>query len=323
MFCRLEHVVPWVIQGADWLPGTRAGSLAQRPRTLRVVPDPGRRSRRPPRPPSRRAPDRGRVLRHPASARVGEGRRALAQRQLDPEDRRPNHGGGQMARFVLVHGAWHGAWCYDAWRGPCRRRSRGRHVRPARPRRRHHAARSGHARHLRPARRGGHRRRRRARRPRRPQHGRDRGDAGRRARAGADRAARVPHGVPPEGRREPAVPRRPTREPRGHRGAELRDRAARRDHPRLGGTRRLLPPLLGGDADAAVAQLNPQPLPPLGTPASITPQRAGGLERHYIACTDDRAIPIALQRRMISESPCATVTSRRRPLSPFICARGA
>jgi len=74
------------------------------------------------------------------------------------------------------------------------------------------------------------------------------------------------------------------------------------------------------DADAAVAQLNPQPLPPLGTPVAITPERAGGIERHYIACTDDRAIPIALQRRMIAESPCVTVTEIDSDHSPFICA---
>ena len=91
----------------------------------------GRRERRAARAPSRSPPDRGRVLRHATSARVGEGRRALAQRELmvdaasrgppagirstllDPRGS-PNDGGGRMARFVLVHGAWHGAWCYDA-----------------------------------------------------------------------------------------------------------------------------------------------------------------------------------------------------------------
>ncbi len=74
------------------------------------------------------------------------------------------------------------------------------------------------------------------------------------------------------------------------------------------------------DADAAVAQLNPQPLPPLGMPVEITAEGAGSIERHYIACTDDRAIPIALQRRMIDESPCATVTEIDSDHSPFICA---
>jgi pimeloyl-ACP methyl ester carboxylesterase len=75
------------------------------------------------------------------------------------------------------------------------------------------------------------------------------------------------------------------------------------------------------DADAAVARLNPQPLPPLATPVTISAERAGSVERHYVSCTDDRAIPVALQRRMIAESPCATVTEIDADHSPFLCAR--
>ena len=75
------------------------------------------------------------------------------------------------------------------------------------------------------------------------------------------------------------------------------------------------------DTDAAIARLNPQPLPPLATPVATTAERAGSVERHYIACTDDNAIPIALQRRMISESPCATVAEIDTDHSPFLSAR--
>jgi pimeloyl-ACP methyl ester carboxylesterase len=75
------------------------------------------------------------------------------------------------------------------------------------------------------------------------------------------------------------------------------------------------------DADMAVSRLNPQPLPPLATPVSITAERAGGVERHYVACTDDQAIPIALQRRMESESPCKTVVEIDTDHSPFLSAR--
>jgi pimeloyl-ACP methyl ester carboxylesterase len=74
-------------------------------------------------------------------------------------------------------------------------------------------------------------------------------------------------------------------------------------------------------ADAAAARLNPQPLPPLGTPVQITAERAGSVERHYVACTADAAIPIALQRRMIDASPCATVNELDADHSPFISAR--
>jgi pimeloyl-ACP methyl ester carboxylesterase len=75
------------------------------------------------------------------------------------------------------------------------------------------------------------------------------------------------------------------------------------------------------DAEAAISRLNPQPLPPLGTPVSITRERAGAIERHYVACTDDQAIPIALQRRMIDESPCASVVELDADHSPFLCRR--
>jgi pimeloyl-ACP methyl ester carboxylesterase len=75
------------------------------------------------------------------------------------------------------------------------------------------------------------------------------------------------------------------------------------------------------DTKLAVSRLNPQPLPPLATPVSITAERAGRLERHYVACTDDKAIPIALQRRMIDESPCATVVEIDTDHSPFLSAR--
>jgi pimeloyl-ACP methyl ester carboxylesterase len=75
------------------------------------------------------------------------------------------------------------------------------------------------------------------------------------------------------------------------------------------------------DTDAAISRLNPQPLPPLATSVAITADRAGSVERHYVACTDDKAIPIALQRRMIDESPCASVTEIDSDHSPFLCKR--
>jgi pimeloyl-ACP methyl ester carboxylesterase len=74
-------------------------------------------------------------------------------------------------------------------------------------------------------------------------------------------------------------------------------------------------------ADAALARLNPQPLPPLVTPVAITDDRARAVERHYVACTDDQAIPIVLQRRMVAESPCATVAEIDADHSPFLSTR--
>ena len=79
MFCRLEHVVPWVIRGAHWAPGTRRRRRAARRArgALRAVRRAARRHARAARAPPRRAPHRGRVLRRRAPAGVGERRRAL------------------------------------------------------------------------------------------------------------------------------------------------------------------------------------------------------------------------------------------------------
>ena len=324
VFCRLEHVVPWVIQGADWLPGTEPGPSHNGLGRCAWCAQSGRRERRAPRAPSRSPPDRGRVLRHAPSARVGEGRRALAQRQLDhAEDRRPTR--RRSTDGTIRAGPRRLAWgvvLRRAGAGSRGRRSRGRHVRPARPRRRRHAARPDHARHLRPARRGGHRRGGRAGGPRRPQHGRDRGDPGRRARAGAHRAGRVPHGVPPEGRREPAVPRGAAGEPGGHRRPELRDRAARRDHPRLGGPRRLLPPLHGGRR-----RRRGRPTEPAAAPAArdarvdhAGARRGGGAPLHRVHRRPghpDRAAAPHDRREPLRDGD----GHRRRPLAVHLRAR--
>jgi hypothetical protein len=54
---------------------------------------------------------------------------------------------------------------------------------------------------------------------------------------------------------------------------------------------------------------------------AISAEKAGSVERHYIACTDDQAIRIPLQRRMIEASPCASVTDLDADHSPFLSAR--
>jgi pimeloyl-ACP methyl ester carboxylesterase len=60
-------------------------------------------------------------------------------------------------------------------------------------------------------------------------------------------------------------------------------------------------------AEWAIERQMPQPLAPMGTPVSIP---AGALEhiaRYYVVCTKDRAIPPVLQKRMIAENQCAGV----------------
>jgi len=57
----------------------------------------------------------------------------------------------------------------------------------------------------------------------------------------------------------------------------------------------------------AIARQRPQPVAPFVTPVSIPPGALDGISRYYVFCSRDRAIPPALQRRMIAENACADV----------------
>lgn len=55
----------------------------------------------------------------------------------------------------------------------------------------------------------------------------------------------------------------------------------------------------------AIARQRPQPVAPFAMPVSIAPRALDGINRYYVLCTRDRAIPLMLQRRMIADSACA------------------
>jgi pimeloyl-ACP methyl ester carboxylesterase len=55
----------------------------------------------------------------------------------------------------------------------------------------------------------------------------------------------------------------------------------------------------------AIARQRPQPVAPFVTPVSIPLGSLDGILRYYVLCTRDRAIPLALQRRMMAENICA------------------
>jgi pimeloyl-ACP methyl ester carboxylesterase len=57
----------------------------------------------------------------------------------------------------------------------------------------------------------------------------------------------------------------------------------------------------------AIARQRPQPVAPFVTPVSIPPGALDAISRYYVLCARDRAIPPALQRRMIAENGCADV----------------
>ena len=57
----------------------------------------------------------------------------------------------------------------------------------------------------------------------------------------------------------------------------------------------------------AIARQRPQPVAPFAMPVSIPPGVLDGINRYYVLCTRDRAIPAPLQRRMIAENACVDV----------------
>jgi len=72
------------------------------------------------------------------------------------------------------------------------------------------------------------------------------------------------------------------------------------------------------DADAAraAARLRPQPAGGFQMSFELSPARFGRVPRHYVECTDDRAIDIATQRAMHAKMPC-TVHTLDASHSPF------
>jgi pimeloyl-ACP methyl ester carboxylesterase len=74
------------------------------------------------------------------------------------------------------------------------------------------------------------------------------------------------------------------------------------------------------DADAALAaaRLSPEPLKPLVTPLDLTAERYGRVPRAYVETTFDRVITPAAQRRMRDALPCDPVFTLETDHSPFL-----
>ena len=77
------------------------------------------------------------------------------------------------------------------------------------------------------------------------------------------------------------------------------------------------------DADAARAEslLRPQPAGAFGMSFELLPERFGRISRHYVECLQDRAIDIASQRAMQAKQPC-TVHTLDASHSPFLSMPG-
>ena len=72
------------------------------------------------------------------------------------------------------------------------------------------------------------------------------------------------------------------------------------------------------DASAAQSRLVPQALAPFMTPLQLSESRYGGVARQYVECTRDRAISIDTQRQMHTKSPCGKVHTLATDHSPFL-----
>jgi len=68
----------------------------------------------------------------------------------------------------------------------------------------------------------------------------------------------------------------------------------------------------------AISKQRPQALAPMGTPVSIPEGAIDGIPRFYVLCAHDRAIPEALQRRMIREHKCDVVVELDTDHTPHL-----
>lgn len=81
----------------------------------------------------------------------------------------------------------------------------------------------------------------------------------------------------------------------------------------------LSPPEL---VEAALPKLLAEPHGPRSTPLQLTPERWGSLPRTYIETLHDRTIPISSQRKMQALSPGASVVTLDADHSPYLSAPG-
>jgi len=74
------------------------------------------------------------------------------------------------------------------------------------------------------------------------------------------------------------------------------------------------------DAIASAARLTAQPTAPTTTPVHVTEPRFGSIPRVYVECRHDRAVSPGSQRAMYTATPCVRVASLATDHSPFYSA---
>jgi pimeloyl-ACP methyl ester carboxylesterase len=71
---------------------------------------------------------------------------------------------------------------------------------------------------------------------------------------------------------------------------------------------------------SAVAKRRPQPVAPFATPVRVDDAALASIPRSYVLTTRDQSIPPALQRRMIGEHPCERVFELDADHAPYLSA---
>lgn len=74
------------------------------------------------------------------------------------------------------------------------------------------------------------------------------------------------------------------------------------------------------EAAMAESRLCDQAIAPFATPVKTTPERWGRISRYYVECTGDRAITLKLQHEMQKQSPCRKTFFIQTDHSPFLSA---
>ena len=74
------------------------------------------------------------------------------------------------------------------------------------------------------------------------------------------------------------------------------------------------------DVERARQMIGPQPLAPLATPVQVTQGNFGGVRRMYIRTLRDRAVSPAAQEKMFAELPCEKVISMETGHMSFVAA---
>ena len=74
------------------------------------------------------------------------------------------------------------------------------------------------------------------------------------------------------------------------------------------------------DFERAKRLVTPQPMAPLGTPVEVTEKNFGSVRRTYVHTTQDRTASPAVQEKMYAELPCEKVVSMATGHMPFFAA---